>query len=314
MENENDKWRPHEILLSAALIIVATVMGFGLWWCFRELSVIKQKQHELQNLLDQKQIRSEADKKKQVCQLKTEGNRILIDPNNPGGQKGWKSKYAIQLKPVNRITEQFGVNWYRPHKVATISTDKPDSLNALPKFKYEIQRYLTLRLGDAENNQIIGVMDFSKPDRQHFPFDLYLDRDRDGNLAEDFIDDRTHMKGIKVPYKDGTTEDYSLHLYSYSNEPIGVAYQSHAGRYGILEADQKRIQILVIDNTGNGVFNDDDDVILMDWDIDGKLDGTHQANEHRPLYSLLKLRDVSYRVVQLDAPGRHMVLRRTVAK
>ena len=157
-------------------------------------------------------------------------------------------------------------------------------------------------------------MDFREPDRKHFPFDLYLDIDRDGDLAEDFIEDRRHIKGICVPYKDGTIENYALQLYSTHYEPIGVNYQSLAGRYGILEADKKRIQILIIDNSGNGIFNDDDDVILLDWDLDGKLDGSHQADDDRPLYSSLELPGGLYRVVELDEVGRRVVLRRDEAK
>lgn len=266
--------------------------------------------------IDARWIGSKASKKESAHQQpgfrKDRPERISIDVDNPDGKAGWKDKYVVELKPTSDIPMEFGVDWFRPHRVASISTNKPDFINTLPKFRHEMQRYLTLRLGDAENNQIAGMIDFRKPDRKHFPFDLYLDRDRDGNLAEDFIEDRRHIERISIPYKDGTTENYALHLYSYSTErePIGVAYQCLAGRYGILEADKKRIQILVIDNSGNGIFNDDDDVILLDWDLDGKIDGSHQADEDVPLYSLLKLPGASYRVVEFDVPGRRMVLRR----
>ena len=165
------------------------------------------------------------------CFVRALPGRVFIDVNNPDGDAAWKDEYIVELKPTPDIRRQFGVNWYRPHKVDTISAEKPDSINTLPKFKHEMQRYLILRLGDAGKNQIIGVMDFRKPSMDHFPFDLYLDRDRDGNLAEDFIENRKHIEGIRASYKDGTTENYALHLYSYSGlERIAVAFQSHAGR------------------------------------------------------------------------------------
>jgi hypothetical protein len=197
-----------------------------------------------------------------------------------------------------------------------MSTKKPDFIDVLPKFRYQMQRYLILRLGDADNNQVVGVMDFRKPDRNHFPFDLYLDKDCDGNLAEDFIENRRHIEGIRTCYKDGTTENYALHLYSYStsSEPIGVAYQSLSGRYGILEANKKLVQVLVIDNTGNALFNDDDDAILLDWDLDGALDGSHQADEDQPLYSALELPGGTYKVAAFDPAGRKMIIRRQNAK
>ena len=232
--------------------------------------------------------------------------------SHPINPKDWKEEYTVELEAVDDITtRKFGVNWFRPHKVEKVVTEKADFITSLPTFKYDMQRYLTLRLGDAENNQITAVVDFRKPDRKYFPFDLYLDKGRDGDLAEDFIEDSTHFAGVQIPYSDGTTESYSLHLYSYSNDgSLGFAYQSHAGRYGSFDVGDIQVQLLMIDNNGNGIFNDSEDVILMDWDFDGKIDGSHQSNEEVPLYSLLKFPGASYRVVEFDPPGRRMVLKR----
>ena len=306
MQDESEKLHIGKVLLGAAFAALIAGLSFGLGWYAKELSLLKQKQSESQDV------------KVQACRpgvcATVEKQLISIDVNNLDGEKGWKDEYVITLKSTGDIRKYFGVNWYRPHMIDSISAEKPDFIKAIPKVRHRMQRYLILRLGDAQNNQIAGVMDFKKPDVKHFPFDLYLDRDRNGNLAEDFIIDTRHIEGLSAAYSDGTTEDYALQLYSYSDEPVGVAYQSHAGRYGILEADRKRIQILVIDNTGNGIFNDADDVILLDWDLDGKLDGSHQAKEYRPLYSLLELPGGSYRVAEFDAPGRRMMLRRQTPK
>ncbi len=244
------------------------------------------------------------------CFIGTPSRRISIDVNNPDGGAGWEDEYVVELKPVDDVRGQFGVDWFRPHKVESISTEKPDFVNTVPRFRHDMQRYLVLSLGNGGNNQFAAVMDFSKPDGKYFPFDLYLDRDRDGNLAEDFIEDSRHVKGVGVSYKDGTKENYALHIYTYSHEPIRVAYQVLGGRYGIFEADKKRMQVVVIDNSGNGIFNDEDDVILLDWDLDGKIDGSHRADDERPLYSVLELRGGKYRVEEFDASGRRMVLRR----
>lgn len=96
------------------------------------------------------------------------------------------------------------------------------------------------------------------------------------------------VTGIKVPYKDGTTEEYSLELYVHQDEgEVAVWYQPKAGRYGVLEANQKRISIFVLDNSGKGLFNDSDEVILLD--IDGQIDVGHQDDTDRKLYSVLEL-------------------------
>lgn len=313
MRDKSEKLDIGKVLVGAAFAALIAGISFGLGWYAKELSVIKQKQFKFQDAIGPYVSGTEQACRPGVCKP-VQKQLISIDVDNPKGEAGWKDEYVIRLKSTGDIRKYFGVNWYLPHKIAGISTEKPDFIKAIPKFKHQMQRYLVLRLGDAQNNQIAGVMDFRKPETKHFPFDLYLDRDRDGDLAEDFIADSSHIAEISIPYKDGTTENYALRLHSYSDEPVGVACRTLTGRYGILEADRKRIQILVIDNTGNGIFNDADDVILLDWDLDGKLDGSHQAKDHRPLYSPLELPGGRYRVAEFDTPGRRMALRRQTAK
>jgi thiol-disulfide isomerase/thioredoxin len=224
----------------------------------------------------------------------------------------WKDEYIIELKGIENITtQQFGVNWFRPHVLESILPDKPDFIQSLPPFKHQMQRYLTFRLGNAEGNRIFAIADFDTPDRKYFPFDLYLDKNRDGNLVDDYIPDSTRITGIEVPYSDGTVEPYSLYFYSFSgDESFGFAYQVLAGRYGSFPVGSAQMQLLVIDNNGNGNFNDSEEVLLMDWDLDGKINGSHQADEKVPLYSVLKLPGASYKIAEFDPPGRRMVLQK----
>jgi hypothetical protein len=227
-------------------------------------------------------------------------------------QSNWKKESVVELIAVDDITtSRFGVNWFHPHTPYKISTEKPDFIKTLPPFKYDMQRYLTFRFGDAEDNHIFAVADFRSPAQKHFSFDLYLDRNRDGHLIDDFIVDQQQIKGIQIPYNDNTTEKYTLYLYSYSldNQPLGFAYQCKSGRYGVVDVGQVQIPILVIDQTGNGIFDDSQDVLLLDWDLDGKINGSHQADEDVPLYSLLELPGATYQVAEIDPAGRRMILK-----
>ena len=156
----------------------------------KEVAYAKEYQRRIGFSVSEK---GQAYQEKQSCQITRSGRescsvgarigRISIDVNNPEGKAGWEDEYVIELKPTGDINKEFGVDWNRPHSVGSISTSKPDFISILPKFRYQMQQYLILRLGDAENNQIAGVMDFMKPDQKYPPFDLYLDRDRDGDLA-----------------------------------------------------------------------------------------------------------------------------------
>ena len=226
--------------------------------------------------------------------------------------KDWKKEYVVELKVIDDITtSRFGVNWFRPHTPYKISTEKPDFITTLPPFKHEMQQYLTFRLGNAEDNHICAVADFQNPDQKYFPFDLYLDRNRDGDLTDDFVHDQKRITDIQIPYDDDTAEKYTLYLYSYSldNQPLGFAYQCKTGRYGVIDIGQVQIPLLVIDQTGDGVFNDSEDVLLLDWDLDGKINGSHQADEDVTLYSLLELPGATYQVAEFDPAGRRMVLK-----
>jgi hypothetical protein len=270
-----------------------------------------EKFEELNRLLASLKTSSEQPKSAD----KTAG-RIFLNVNNPEGPIGWDEQYTVKLRSIVANKQNFMIDWGKPFQAKDISPDKPNIVKKTPKFKYANHLYFFLELGDAHDNRIVGVIDFATTDKKYFPFDLYLDKDRDGNLAEDLISGFSAcltylVTGIKVPYKDGTTEEYSLELYAPQNEgKVSVWYQPKAGRYGVLEANQKRIGILVLDNSGKGLFNDSDEAILMDWDLDGVIDGSYQNKNDRGLYSALELPGATYRVTKIDAPGRSITLER----
>lgn len=230
-----------------------------------------------------------------------------------GDTKTWKDEYVVKLRPVDNIGE-FGVNWYKPIDAKEISDKMPKEVKRWPRAKYKLQKSLKITLGDAEDNEIIALMDFQTPDKDHFPFDLYLDKDRDLDLAEDFIENKESIRGIKVAYKDGSTENYSMkmHSYYYSSESgnVGITCGSLTGRYGIIEAEEQKIPILIYDNNCNAILSDADDYIFVDWDLDGKINGKLDDKEYRSLYSSLELPGGTYKVAEIDPAGRRLVLRR----
>jgi uncharacterized coiled-coil protein SlyX len=273
----------------------------------------KEKIEELSRRLpSQKKSVSASDSSSRPAK-KTSG-QVFVDVNNPGGTVGWDKQYTVQLRAVVADQQNFLIDWGVPFAARDISPNKPDIVKKTPKFKYANQLYFFLKLGDAADNRIAGVIDFAPTDKKYFPFDLYVDKDRDGDLAEDFISasdaisSNHQVRGIRVPYKDGTTEEYSMEIYAVQDGEISVWYQPKAGRYGELEANQKRMGILILDTTGNGLFNDAEDVILMDWDFDGGIDGSYQGNGKRGLYSVLELPGVKYRVTEIDEAGRRLTI------
>jgi hypothetical protein len=279
---------------------------------------IEQKNEEYAEKIEELNRRLTPQKPASAASQSTKkpSGRIFVDVNNPNGPVGWQDQYTVQLSFVVADKKNFLIDWYKPHTAEGVSSDKPDVIKKIPKFKNANQLYFLLKLGDAADNSIVGVIDFASTKEKYFPFDLYLDKNRDGDLTNDLISNidtdsfSHHVRGIKVPYKDGTTEEYALQIYTVQNDDISVCYGTETGRYGVLEANRKRIGILVLDDTGNGLFNDEDDVIFMDLDLDGTINGSSQANEERPLYSILELPGEKYRVTEIDPAGRHLTLTR----
>ena len=64
-----------------------------------------------------------------------------------------------------------------------------------------------------------------------------------------------------------------------------------------------------MDGTGNGIFNDESDRIVLDWDLDGMIE-CEDKNGMRPLYEPFGIGGEIYRVTDCDPRGRRMVLRK----
>jgi hypothetical protein len=281
------------------------------------ISGIEQKNEEYGGKIEELNRRLTPQKPMAVAPkpANTPSGRIFVDINNPNGPADWADKYTVQLHAVAADKQNFLIDWYKPFCCYYTSPNKPEIVKKTPKFKYAAQLYFFLNLGDAADNRIIGVIDYEPTDKKYFPFDLYLDKDRDGDLAEDKVpidsESEYHVRGVKVSYKDGLTEEYFLHIYAVqTGGKISVWYGPEAGRYGVLEAGKKRIQILILDSSGNGLFNDADDEILMDWNLDGVIDGSSDAGGERELYSDIELPGGKYRITEIDPIGHHLTLSR----
>jgi BMFP domain-containing protein YqiC len=233
------------------------------------------------------------------------GGKENAGANKPDVKPDWQDQYVVQLESVDSIDERFHVDWYRPHKTGSYN-QKPDSIKILPKFRYKTQKYFFIQLGNSQDNHIDCIADFTKHEIGPASLDIYLDKDRNGDLTEDIVSDCQNITGIQIPFKDGTTENYSLNLYGMDI----FFYQTLSGRYGIIETNVGKLPVLVMDNNGNGIFNDTEDLIIPDWNMDGTINGSSRANEYCPLYSVLKFPGALYRVAQIDEPGRSMTLKR----
>ena len=235
-----------------------------------------------------------------------------VEVNDPNGQAGWENEYVINLKTIFDYRTRFRVSWMIPGYAMGITDEKPDAVVKAPDFRHENQKFFYVNLGDANDNKIYGAIDYRTPEKPRFSFDLYLDRDNDGDLAEDLIENQHSVRDVCVKYKDGTIEKYGMYFYVVQKDDgsIGLYFSNHTGRYGFLEADKKRIQICVADSTCNGIFDDSNDDVFFDKDLDGRVYGRHKSDEYTDLFSEIELPGGTYKVAEIDPAGRRLVLRR----
>ena len=115
------------------------------------------------------------------------------------------------------------------------------------------------------------------------------------------------MVWLKVPYKDGTVEDFGIKVYSIqSNSSRLIAYQVLSGRVGQIKTGNFDVGILVIDSNCNGIFNDPDDVVLVDKDLDGRIESKN--GEQISLFNEFNLPGAIYKVKEIDSAGKHITL------
>ena len=218
----------------------------------------------------------------------------------------WAKEYSLELKATDKISE-YGVTWYQPGRVAMLGVKEPAEGLTLPQFRYDGQEYVAFTFGDSRENTFLGVVDYDTKDAsRYFSFDLRLDLDLDGNLAEEpVVDDG--IVWLKVPYKDGAAENYGIKVYSIqSNGSRMISYEVLSGRTGMIKSGNFDVGLLVIDGNCNGIFNDSSDIVLIDRDLDGKIDST--AEQRIGLLEELHLPGAIYKIKEIDPAGRNVIL------
>lgn len=81
-------------------------------------------------------------------------------------------------------------------------------------------------------------------------------------------------------------------------------------RKGFLNIDTTSIPIGVFDYNNNGIFSDDDDVLIIDMNRDGKLDFLHDEDIYK-LSDIIRIVDKNYQLSYIDKYGKKLILEET---
>jgi hypothetical protein len=150
--------------------------------------------------------------------------------------------------------EMFGSNMR-----AQLGTKKPEGLTAEPKYKAKPQ-YGSLNLAaDGKGKPFLVAVDKSEPTQRNFDI-LYIDRDRDGDLAEEKpiaivrgksdFELAISVKGKKI----NRLLSASTHMMSESASMLML--RDRGAWHGKARVGKANLDIILVDGNGNGVFNE----------------------------------------------------------
>ena len=184
--------------------------------------------------------------------------------------------------------------------------------------KYHSKRplYGELELGIGPDNKIAVVVDEAEGERPR----IYVDRNRDRNLANGSSGEQFSNVRIDVPYPSGPVP-YSISFFRWPDRPDFVAYRGTTCREGEIELDGQRYKIVIQDDNFAARFDDKEHVILIiDLNQDGVLEGYRGVTGDLTSAELYRLNEPFnvhgkvWEVASVSPDGMTITLRPSAAK
>lgn len=184
-------------------------------------------------------------------------------------------RIAVRLTPRERIAEI--TSGFRPRKIQ-LSEKSPVPLKTEPTYASQKPLYGTMALGNAEDNQVVVVLD-EPPDG---PRRIHIDRNGDRDLTNDgdgawsretdrslSLDEVT----IQVHYR-SEVRPYTINLYRSPGQFADrMFYYRNCATEGEVVLDDARYKILVLDENADARFDDlHNNRLLIDVNEDGKIE------------------------------------------
>jgi len=211
-----------------------------------------------------------------------------------------------------RPTDQIGVGYYRPIPVK-LSETPPVKPKAEPAYQSKKPLYGVLRLGDAENDQILVAIDEPESGEPK----IYIDRKGDGDLTGSgnwgntngpnlFLSNVT----IDVPYKTGKIP-YTFNFYRFKTRNRDFLYcYRNSGREGEVVLDGKHYKVLVLDDNADGRFDDlQNGALFIDLNQDGTLEKAMDSAEFFRLNEPFNVHGKVWEVASMSPDGLHITMR-----
>jgi thiol-disulfide isomerase/thioredoxin len=225
---------------------------------------------------------------------------------------------TIRLEPRQGVMGSL-VNYYRPLRIA-LAAEPQEELSAEPEYASEKPLYGAMRLGDGPDTLVTLVVDEAEGETPR----IYVDRNNDEDLTNDGDGEWTRPSGsnlglsgvvIDVDYKTATVP-YTFEFYRFTTRLRDyVFYYRNASREGEITSDSKSYKIAVLDENGDGRFDDlDGGTVIIDLNQDGKLIGNSDSAEHNKLGEPFNIHGKVWEVVSVLPDGKTLTLRPSTAE
>ena len=234
----------------------------------------------------------------------------------PGREASPPDSQAVtfQLRPRDRTV----VEYYRPVQVK-LSEQPPLKPKAEPRYESPKPLYGVLQLGDGPDNRFLVAIDEPDGGKPR----IYVDGKGDGDLLNagpgnwDRSEAGVCFVGnvvIDAPYPTGRLP-FKFCFYRFRNRQPNSLFCYHmTGREGEVVLDGNRYQVLVLDDNGDGRFDDlQNGSLIIDLNQDGTLEGAADSAEHFALNEPFNVRGKVWEVASLSADGLSLTLRRSQA-
>ena len=217
------------------------------------------------------------------------------------------------LQPIQGVMGSL-VNYYRPTRIV-LSATAEEELPHEPQYESENPQYGAMRLGDAADRLVTVVVDEAEGKSPR----IFVDRNNDEDLTNDGTGEWSQTTGssmrlssvvIDVEYMDKSIP-YTFEFYRFKDrlQECVLCYRN-AGRTGHIDSDGESYSIAVLDENGDGRFDDlDNGTLFIDLNRDGKLVGRSDSAEYHKLNEPFNIHGKVWEVASVSPDGTILNLR-----
>ena len=227
-------------------------------------------------------------------------------------ENGVKTIGTIRLS-YSKNLQKYNIDWSSPASLA-LTSSKPSGWAATePAYQTGGALYGLFKLGESTNIPV-AVEELTGQNQ----YIAYIDINQNNDLTDD--QPLTTQLGntvevtLHISYPDGERQ-YKIKVYFWGSASpshssyLGLQYFPVCLWEGLIPFEGTSRVVAILDTSGNGIYGDDRDTIIIDLDGDGQANGHHGSNEILSNLAIpFNISGVAYRVVNVSQTGEYITV------